>query len=389
MRTYRYVRAALVAAFTAASLFVAGGSSHVAAQTAQTPQPRRLRVAIPAYIFSDDLRGWEAIIGRAPDVSVVVINPRNGPNVRAGTRCDGYTPTDDPGTGPDLTGLRFDETYVSTLFPDDPVLVTTSPNYLATLEAQFARRAGALRAAGIPTYGYVWSNTNGADPSCPRSTPIIEAEIALYRTRYGVRNIFFDDASAACPHPLRRAMADAAHATGAGVIMNVGSIAGACLADEAEVVVNFEGSPTSYLAARDALDANAELLRQRHPAMRIWHIVYGADDTTVIPVIAQARRSADLLQIGDDRPQSHGCDLGTSTFDALYGMWPRIRADTTLCATRFNGSTLTWNAVVDAISASVRFVAPSATSGVGSARVAASPVSGTNIKPRAPAPRSG
>lgn len=124
-------------------------------------------------------------------MSVVVINPRNGPNVWAGTRCDGYTPPDDPGTGPDLTGLRFDEMFVSTLFPDDPVLVTTSPNYLATLESQFARRAGALNAAGIPTYGYVWSNTNGADPSCPRSTPIIDAEIALYRTRYGVRNIFF------------------------------------------------------------------------------------------------------------------------------------------------------------------------------------------------------
>lgn len=381
----KYVITASVAVIVATTMSATGGSLPTPAHAAE---PRRLKVAIPAYIFSDDLRGWEAIIGRPGQVSVVVLNPRNGPNVRAGTRCDGYTPPDDPGTGPDLTGLRFDETFVSVLFPDDPPLITSSPNYLGTLEAQFVRRANALSAAGMSAYGYVWSNTNGADPTCPRSAPIIEAEIALYRTRYGIRDIFFDDASAACPSPLRRSMADAAHETGARVIMNVGAIAGACLADEAEVVVNFEGSPASYLGAREALDANAELLRQRNSAARVWHIVYGADDSTITPVIDQARRSADLLYLGDDRPQAHGCDLGTSTFDSLYGMWPRVRADTGACAGRFNGSTLSWDSVVDAISASIRFAAPSAGSVVSPRRAAPSaPPAGSTPRRAAPPSR--
>ena len=78
---------------------------------------RTLQVAIPGYIFSDDLRSWEQIADRAASIPIVVVNPRNGPNVYAGTRCDGFTPPNELGTGPNLSGLRMDDDFVSTKFP--------------------------------------------------------------------------------------------------------------------------------------------------------------------------------------------------------------------------------------------------------------------------------
>jgi hypothetical protein len=308
-----------------------------------------LRVAIPAYIFSDDLRGWEAILDRASLTPIAVINPRNGPNVFAGTRCDGFTPPNDPGTGPNLAGLRFDDNFVSPHFPNDPVLVATSPNYLATLEQQFIRRSNALASSGIDAFGYVWSNTNGADPGCVRTPAIAADEIDLYRQVYGINNVFFDDASSSCPNDTRRTMSEVARSKGARVIMNPGTISESCLANEADVVVNFEGSPSAYLAANNALIANKAVLQQANANVKIWHIVYGATDADVVGIVAQARATSDYLYITDDTTQAHGCDRGTSNFDALYGTWPIVRQDIPACAGRSNGNAFTWSTIVDAI----------------------------------------
>jgi hypothetical protein len=309
-------------------------------------------MAIPGYIFSDDLRSWEQIADRAASIPIVVVNPRNGPNVYAGTRCDGFTPPNDPGTGPNLSGLRMDDDFVSTRFPNDPKLVTSQLNYLATLEQHFIRRSSVLAGAGIGMYGYVWSNTNGADQGCPRSLGIIGDEIDLYKRAYGIANIFFDDASGSCPSDKLRSMTDLARSKGARVIVNVGSPAGACLATQADVVVNFEGTSASYLASKDALIANASVLWSANPNIKIWHILYGAVDADVTGVIAQATTSADYLYITDDITQAHGCDRGNSNFDALYGTWPIIRQDIPGCASRTNGSATSFSAVVAAISKS-------------------------------------
>jgi hypothetical protein len=326
---------------------------------AQTPAT--LNVAIPAYIFSDDLRGWEAIIDRASVTPVAVINPRNGPNVFAGTRCDGFTPPNDPGTGPNLSGLRSDDDFQSPRFPNDPKLVTTQTNYLTTLEQHFVRRSQALSANGIGMYGYVWSNTNGADPGCRRTPAIISDEIDLYRQRYGIGNVFFDDAASTCPNDTRRAMADVARSKGARIIMNPGTSAESCVANEADVIVNFEGTPTSYFAARDAVVANAALLRGTNANVKIWHIVYGATDSDVDAVVAQAQSTADYLYITDDTTQAHGCDRGNSNFDALFGTWPIIRQDIPGCSSRSNGSARSWSSVVDAITRPVVTTATTAT----------------------------
>jgi hypothetical protein len=330
-------------------VLIAGASMVVSQQPGVAQSTRNLQVAIPGYIFSDDLRSWEQIADRSASIPIVVVNPRNGPNVYAGTRCEGSTPPNDPGTGPNLSGLRFDDDFVSTKFPNDPKLVTSQTNYLSTLEQHFVRRSSVLAAAGIGLYGYVWSNTNGADPGCRRTVGIVGDEIDLYKRAYGIQNVFLDDASGACPNDTLRSMTDLAHSKGAKVILNVGSPAGACLATEAEVVVNFEGTPSSYVGSRDALIANAALLRGASPSVKIWHIVYGAVDSDLAGLISQTTTSADYLYVTDDTTQAHGCDRGNSNFDALFGTWPIIRQDIPGCTSRANGSSTNFAAVVTAI----------------------------------------
>lgn len=341
-------------------------------------QPARLHVAVPAYIFSDDLRGWEAIIDRASVTPVAVINPRNGPNVFAGTRCEGFTPPDDPGTGPNLAGLRLDDTFVSARFPNDPTLNPASNTYLATLEQQFIRRAQAMSLSGISVFGYVWSNTNGADPGCVRTPAIVSDEIDRYKQRYGIANVFFDDASASCPNNARRALSELARGKGAKVILNAGTPADSCLANEGDIVVNFEGTPAAYSAKRDALIANATLLRSTNSLVKIWHILYGATDSELPGIISQAQLTSDFLYITDDTTLVHGCDRGTSNFDALFGTWPIVRQDIQACANRSNGSANSWSSVVDTITQSV----PSVRQNV----PAASGPPGPPISARAPAP---
>jgi Spherulation-specific family 4 len=354
MRNRNFTSFAVVAAVASVSMQLPS----VRAQTA--PTPNTLHVAIPAYIFSDDLRGWESIADRGSVTPVAVINPRNGPNVFRGTRCENFTPPNDPGTGPNLSGLRFDDDFVSPRFPNDPKLETSSTSYLATLEQQFVRRAQALSSGGITTYGYVWSNTNGADSGCGRTVAIVGEEIDLYRQKYGVTNVFFDDASGVCPNDTRRAMSDLARSKGAKVILNPGSPSGACLANEADVVVNFEGPPASYFAARDAVIANTSLMRRTNPNVKMWHIIYAATDADIEAIVAQAQVSSDYLFITDDTTQAHGCDRGNSNLDSLYGTWPIVRQDVPACAGRANGSARTWSSIVDSITRSA--VPPSTTS---------------------------
>jgi hypothetical protein len=181
-------------------LVVVSASMVLMQQPSVAQRSRYLQVAIPGYIFSDDLRSWELITDRSAFIPIVVVNPRNGPNVYAGTRCDGNTPPNDPGTGPNLSGLRFDDDFVSPKFPNDPKLVTSQTNYLSTLEQHFVRRSSVMAGNGIGVYGYVWSNTNGADPGCGRTLGIVGDEIDLYKRTYGISNIFLDDASGVCPN---------------------------------------------------------------------------------------------------------------------------------------------------------------------------------------------
>ena len=369
---------------------VAAEAGSIDAGVVVLPAPGPLRVAVPAYIFSNDLRGWEAIIDESRDTAVVVVNPRNGPRVYSGIHCEGFPPPDDPGTGPNLAGLRVDDTFVSLRFPNDPVLDPLSFGYLATLENQFVRRATALRNASIRTYGYVWSNTNGADPWCSRTAAIVADEIDSYRNIYGITNVFFDDASPACPNDDRRAMVNVARGKGAQVILNAGTVSGGCLAEEADVVVNFEGLPATYTAMRDALVANAKILRQHNPAIRIWHIVHGAADPDVAAIVAQAQVTGDYLFITDDTTQAHGCDRGTSNFDALYGTWPVVRLDSVSCAGRSNGNSYSWETIVDATTAPVPAVRASVISaGPPSAPVGrtAVPAAGSGTTPRGTVPR--
>jgi Spherulation-specific family 4 len=351
-------------------LLLVGTSMVVSQQPSVAQRSRYLQVAIPGYIFSDDLRSWELITNRSAFIPIVVVNPRNGPNVYAGTRCDGFTPPNDPGTGPNLSGLRSDDDFVPAYFPNDPKLVTSQTNYLSTLEQHFARRSATMASSGIGVYGYVWSNTNGADAGCRRTVGIVADEIDLYKRAYGISNVFFDDASGACPNDTLRSMTDVARNKGAKVIVNVGSPAGACVATQADVVVNSEGTPASYFGARDALIANAALLRAANPNVKIWHIVYGVADVEISSLINQAATSADYLYITDDTTQAHGCDRGNSNYDALYGMWPIIRQDVPGCTSRFNGNPTSFAQVVVAInkgelpaaSGTASTLAPTATS---------------------------
>jgi hypothetical protein len=364
-------------ASVALSVALTGAASAQSSSRVAATQTPALKVALPGYIYSNDLRGWDTVLRNAKSIPVLVINPRSGPSVFRGIPCDTYEPPTEPGTGPNLSTLRTtDDGYVSPNFASDPPLVTSSPGYQSALQQQFQLRVNALRQAGIELYGYVWSNTSPADLTCPRGPSIVATDIAEYATRFGITNVFFDDASNTCPSPARTAHVNAARAVGAKVILNPGRPSDPCLANEADIVVNYEGFPDVYLASADQLRTNAAQLRQANPSVKIWHIVHSVTPTHHAAVIAQARTTADYVYLTDDLMVSHGCDGGPNPYDSLYGSWPIYRSLDAACATRANGNSIGFETFVADVFRRNRSAATQAPSGGGSARSAA---------PRAPA----
>ena len=153
------------------------------------------------------------------------------------------------------------------------------------------------QAAGQQVVGYV--DTNYA----ARATADVLADIAAYRTWYGVNGVFLDRVPTDCGSvPYYRAIW-AARAGGV-VVLNPGTNTSECYLEVGDVVINFEGTDSVYESWQPSAWVS------RYPATRFWHLVYGISVTNQSRVVELSkRRNAGYVYV---------------TTDALPNPWDRI-----------------------------------------------------------------
>jgi len=192
-------------------------------------------VAIPAYfypVFPDPL--WTQMQNSTPTVSFAVMNPANG------------------------AGPMPDSNYVSQI--------------------------AAARAAGVKILGYVYSSYAARDPALQK------ADIDNYYAWYNVDGIFIDEANSDCLYAPYYADLDAYTKAKGGLgltVINPGIAVAECFAATADIILNFEGSYTQYLAW------NPFGWEAGYDASRFWHLVYAtsAADMPSAVLISQANNA--------------------------------------------------------------------------------------------------
>jgi hypothetical protein len=181
--------------------------------------PSGQSVAVPAYF--DPGPGWSALERADPPVTLVVMNPDNGPGAAA------------------------------------------QADYLAAV-----RRA---QAAGITVVGYVYTGY------AHRPLAAVQADIDDYYRWYGVDGIFFDEASTDCadePYYATLRAYVASEGGAAMTILNPGTATSQCYLAAADILLTFEGSYRQYRR-----DYSAPAWVAQYPPDRFWQIVYGAGST--------------------------------------------------------------------------------------------------------------
>ncbi|HZU75756.1 MAG TPA: spherulation-specific family 4 protein [Dehalococcoidia bacterium] len=174
------------------------------------------RLGVMAYFRPGD--DWQRLIGGAPTVAYVVLNPATGPGDQ---KDDGY-----------------------------------------------AAEVAAAQQAGITVLGYVHTAYG------TRSASAVEAEIDDYFTWYGVDGIFLDEVSIFCDYEqYYQNLYDYVKTVWnqGMVVLDPGwqSDASECYLQAADVLVTFEGSYETYTSNFPAVAWTA-----RYPSSRFWHLVY-------------------------------------------------------------------------------------------------------------------
>ena len=187
-------------------------------------------VAIPAYFYpSAGSSPWTTAAAAEPGVGIMVANVDSGP----GTSAD--------------------------------------PNY-ATAIAQ-------ARAAGSAVYGYVYTNY-GAN-----SLASVEANISLWKSLYGVTNIFIDEASInTSTLQYYEALSSYVHQTpGALTILNFGTMPPESFMSAGDIMLTFEGSYSTYESTTFPSWVTG------YAADRFYNIVYDVpNQTSMTQVLGQA-----------------------------------------------------------------------------------------------------
>lgn len=199
------------------------------------------RIVVPGYVDPSDTAYGSSIIGAAPTVSDVILNPSNGPG--------------------------------SAAHSDYQTLVTK------------------LRDNNIRVLGYVLTG-NGS-----RSRSAVDADIARWRKFYGVDSVFFDEASArATDLGTYRDYTDKVHAVRGIAVLNPGVVPAQGYFAIADAVVTFEDSAARYLRTpHNPAWLSAE------PRSKVWNIVVGVADDRMLQVLDRgAKENAGKIYVTDD-----------------------------------------------------------------------------------------
>ncbi len=226
-----------VAAFLGAALcasVLVNATSVTTATAAGVPS-----VAVPAYYWPGVQ--WDALLNAGSEVKYTVLNPNSGPDTQ--------------------------------------------------VHAGFVDVVARARAKGFTVVGYV-DTAYGT-----RAASLVEADIASYRLFYGINQFFFDQTPSACSSlPYYTALETFVQQSANGfIIHNPGTNPGECYLDVADIVVNFEGTETSY-ATWDPAPYVAS-----YAANRFWNIVYDVTATNGSSLMNLAsQRNIGFVYITDD-----------------------------------------------------------------------------------------
>jgi Spherulation-specific family 4 len=171
-------------------------------------------MAVPGYFYPGSY--WTQMDQASARLKIAVMNPSSG-----------------PGTSPD-------------------------PNY--------ANAVRAAQAAGITVVGYVYTNYGS------RSLSAVESDVTSYYNWYGVNGIFFDQASTNCYYSSYYATLNAfvkAKGGTARTILNPGTQTSQCYVSDADILLTFEGSDSTYVNSYSAPSWVSQ-----YSASHFWHIVY-------------------------------------------------------------------------------------------------------------------
>lgn len=198
------------------------------------------RIAVPAYFTS--ATSWTQLGAGSPTVGMAIINPNSG------------------------VGRTKQLSYVS--------------------------RVASAHASGLRILGYVYSNYGA------RSANSVTAEIANYFNWYGVDGIFVDEVSDSCGDlGYYQGLANAvkSRSAAAQLVLNPGGNTAECYMATADVIVNYEGTYSSYANWKPSgWVAN-------HAASRFWHLVYNTSRNKLASAVSLSQqRNAGYLYVTSD-----------------------------------------------------------------------------------------
>lgn len=308
------------------------GALIVASAVSFAPSPASaagtLRIAVPAYYWTS---GTWARVAATSEADLVVANPSSGP------------------------GGAFDSNYAS--------LINTATG------------------AGKRVVGYVHTNY------AKRPMADVLADIAHYRSWYGLNGFFLDEVPWSCADPsLSAYYASIATSVRAQpspyLVLNPGGTQQSdCYMASADVVVNFEGTATGYATWQ------ANPWTSSYAAGRFWHIVYSADDVARDQAVLAAReRNVGHLYVTSMSPPNPFVDLPTTSYWSalaqVVGGGAAVTATTTTTATTSTTTSTTTTTKAPSTTTAATTAGPTSTVAV----TASAPSSGTSTTTAPPAP---
>jgi hypothetical protein len=217
-----------------------------------------VHLAVPAYFSPDPTHGWQRVIAAAPEARWVIMNPDNGPG--------------------------------------------------SSRQAPYARAVALARQAGQQVLGYVQTRY-GTRPAAS-----VLADIATYRSWYGVTSVFLDEAPPGGSFLAEyQDYVSAVHAGGGKAVLNAGTVPDLRYFTFADAVVTFESA-----APHDLTGSPPSSAPNAVPADKIWNIFTGVPGSALGPVLRLAREQrASVVYVTDDG--------SADPYDRLPSYWAQER----------------------------------------------------------------
>jgi hypothetical protein len=147
------------------------------------------------------------------------------------------------------------------------------------------------KTAGVKVAGYVYTSYGS------RASATVKADIASWKSYYGVVDIFFDEAPTSTAQlSYYQDLVSTVHASGGQAILNPGTVPNEAFMKVGDIVTTFEGSQSDYQSYKSPSWEGS------YPASKYLHLVYGVGSQSAMQtVISQARsRNAGNVYITND-----------------------------------------------------------------------------------------